>query len=95
MKKSALIGLLGLCLWSTTLQSCNKDNPSPNGCNDNDSTYVDSTGNGDYNGPTFGDSTEWNDNGGNPIDSTDWNDNGGSSDSTDWNGGNPGDSLPG
>ena len=76
MKKSVLLGFLGLCFWSATLQSCNKDNPSPNGCNNNDSTYVDST---DYNGPTCGDSTDWN-NGGNPVDSTDW---------------NPGDSLPG
>jgi len=90
MKKSVILGFLGLCLWSTTLQSCNKDNPSPNGCNNTDSTYVDSTGNGngenpdstDYNGPTCGDST-------------DWNNNGGGIDSTDWNGGNPGDSLPG
>ena len=96
MKRVFYLGLLGLCLYSTTLQSCDKDNPGPNTSNGNDSTYVDSTGKGDYDGPTCGDSTDWN--GGNGSDSTDWNggDPGNDTDSTDWNGGdNPNDSLPG
>lgn len=73
MKKSVFLGFLGLCVWSTTLQSCNKDNPSPNGCNNTDSTYVDSTENGNGTDSTIWtgcgdiDSTGWN--GGNPVDS--------------------------
>lgn len=93
MRKLSLLGLVGLCLWSTTLQSCDKDDVNPNGCNNSDTTYVDSTGNG--NGT---DTTDWN-NGdpNNGTDSTDWNGGGGGGiiDSTDWNGGNPNDSLPG
>ncbi len=106
MKSIFFSSVIGCCLYTLTLQSCQKADCTPNNPSNNDSTYVDTT----YNGNNPSDSSGWNGgNGNNPADSTNWGGNN-PGDSTGWNGGNgnsggndpsdstnwnPNDSLPG
>lgn len=86
MKRVVMLVYIGLIGGSAMLQSCDKDNPSPNGGGtDSDSTYVGSNS----------DSTYWG-GGSNGQDSTfcgGENNGGGVSDSTNWSGGSPGDTT--
>lgn len=88
MKRVVMLVYIGLIGGSTMLQSCDKDNPAPNGgVNGSDTTNVDNNS----------DTTDWG-GGNNNEDSTDWsggNSGGGSNgeDSTYWGGGNPSDST--
>ncbi len=88
MKSIFFSSVLGMSLFTLTLQSCKKHDCSPNNPGNNDSTYVDTT----FHGNNPSDTTDWNGgNGNNSGDSTDWN-GGNPSDSTNWNNN---DSLPG